>query len=197
MTEVAAGRFREDLYYRLYVIPLHLPPLRERGGDIVKLARHFLVQFAEEEGRDFTGFTPEAEASLSGYSWPGNVRELQNVIRNIVVLNDAEFVALDMLPLPLRGPATGRRVETAAAPLWGASRPGDSESGAFEPERGEIGPSEIGPGAETIRPLAECERDIIEAAIRACGGNMTEAAKRLGISSKTIYRKRQEWDGTA
>ena len=173
MTEVAAGRFREDLFYRLYVIPLHLPPLRERGSDVIRIARHLLQKFSEEEGRGFTGFAPEAEAHLAAHAWPGNVRELQNVLRNIVVLNDAEQVTAAMLPPQLRA---GKPVTPA-----------------------DIGPAVRYPASiaspDAIRPLADCERELIEAAISACGGNMTEAAKRLGISSKTIYRKRQEWDG--
>jgi two-component system, repressor protein LuxO len=173
MTEIAAGRFREDLYYRLYVIPLHLPPLRERGGDVVRIARHFLTQFAEEEGRAFTSFAAESEAHLEAYAWPGNVRELQNAVRNIVVLNEAEQVTIDMLPQPIR----------IAAPIP-----------RTEPPR-PTGAVRVLPDLDAIRPLADWEREIIEAAIAACGGNMTEAAKRLGISSKTIYRKRQEWDG--
>ena len=194
MAEVVAGRFREDLYYRLYVIPLHLPPLRERGDDVLRLARHFLVQFAQEEHRSFVGIAPEAEASLAGYSWPGNVRELQNIIRNIVVLNDAAMVTPEMIPLPIRSAGSGRRADSALVPLWGAGL------GATEPQADageEAGPLDLSAAAAAIRPLADCERDIIESAIRACGGNMTEAAKRLGISSKTIYRKRQEWDGLA
>jgi DNA-binding NtrC family response regulator len=192
MAEVVAGRFREDLYYRLYVIPLHLPPLRERGDDVLRLARHFLVQFSEEERRGFIGLSPEAEASLAGYSWPGNVRELQNIVRNIVVLNDGALVTPDMIPLGIRSASAGRRAEPALAPLWGAGG-GAAQHRAAAGEDGS--PATAAAGA--IRPLADCEREIIESAIRACGGNMTEAAKRLGISSKTIYRKRQEWDGTA
>jgi two-component system repressor protein LuxO len=188
MVEVQAGRFREDLYYRLYVIPLHLPPLRERGDDVLRLTRHFLVQFSEEEQRGFTGLTPEAEATLAGYPWPGNVRELQNVVRNIVVLNDGELVTPEMIPATIRNAASGRRAEPGFAPFWLAPD-------AAEPVGGEQGTAELPASADAIRPLADCEREIIEAAIRACGGNMTEAAKRLGISSKTIYRKRQEWDG--
>jgi two-component system, repressor protein LuxO len=189
MAEVVAGRFREDLYYRLYVIPLHLPPLRERGNDVLRLARHFLVQFAQEERRGFVGIAPEAEASLAGYFWPGNVRELQNIIRNIVVLNDAAMVTPEMIPTSIRSAGTGRRAEPALTPLWGGT--------AAENTAGANVPAALGAAVDAIRSLADCEREIIESAIRACGGNMTEAAKRLGISSKTIYRKRQEWDGTA
>jgi DNA-binding NtrC family response regulator len=106
---------------------------------------------------------------LAAHSWPGNVRELQNVIRNVVVLNDGELVTPDMLPPQLR--LAAGTMPRAPAP----ARPAPA----------------LAPAA--IRPLADCEREIIEAAIEACAGNMTEAAKRLGISSKTIYRKRQEW----
>ena len=101
LKEVEAGRFREDLYYRLHVIPVHLPALRERDEDVLVIARHFLVAFAKEEGKRFERFAPEVEAVLRGYHWPGNVRQLQNVLRNVIVLNDGETVTLDMLPPPL------------------------------------------------------------------------------------------------
>jgi two-component system repressor protein LuxO len=102
--EVEAGRFREDLYYRLYVVPLEMSPLRERGGDVTLIARHFLQAFAREEGKRFRGFSAEAEAALAAYPWPGNVRQLQNVVRNIVVLQDGATVERAMLPaMLLRG----------------------------------------------------------------------------------------------
>ncbi len=90
--EVAAGRFREDLFYRLHVIPLELPPLRARGEDIMALAAHFLKAFAKEDHKSFNRFHPDAESALAAYCWPGNIRQLQNVIRNIVVLNDGDMV---------------------------------------------------------------------------------------------------------
>ena len=99
--EVQAGRFREDLYYRLHVIPIPLPALRERGDDVLQIAREFLRQFAAEEGKAFVGFSHEAEQILRDYEWPGNVRQLQNVIRNIVVLHNGEQVLPAMLPAPL------------------------------------------------------------------------------------------------
>jgi two-component system repressor protein LuxO len=101
MLEVQAGRFREDLYYRLYVVPVQLPPLRERGDDVLLVARHFLTQFSREERRRFTGFAPEAERMLMAFSWPGNVRQLQNVVRNIVVLHDGPLVTAAMIPPPV------------------------------------------------------------------------------------------------
>ena len=96
--EVESGRFRADLFYRLHVLPIRLPALRERPEDIPDLARHFLARFSAEEGRSFRDFAPEAEARLLGHSWPGNVRQLQNVVRRIVVLYDAILVSTDMLP---------------------------------------------------------------------------------------------------
>ena len=96
--EVAEGRFREDLYFRLHVLPIHLSPLRERAGDVIELATGFLKSYSAEEGRQFTRLCESAIKRFSDYSWPGNVRELQNVIRHSVVLNDAESLTADMLP---------------------------------------------------------------------------------------------------
>jgi two-component system, repressor protein LuxO len=96
--EVEAGRFREDLYYRLHVIPIHIPPLRERGRDILLIAEKFLHEFSAEENKAFRGFAPVVEELFKHYAWPGNVRELQNIIRNIVVLHNGRSVTLEMLP---------------------------------------------------------------------------------------------------
>lgn len=101
LKEVEEGRFREDLYYRLHVIPIQLPPLREREADVIMLARHFLKLYASEEGKAFHQFDPVSEVILNSYEWPGNIRQLQNVIRNIIVLNDGDSVSADMLPPPL------------------------------------------------------------------------------------------------
>ena len=101
MAEVRAGRFREDLFYRLHVVPLILPPLRDRGDDVMLISEHFLQQFAEEDGKTFAGFDEEARQTLMAYGWPGNVRQLQNVIRNIVVMNAGGLVSRAMLPAEL------------------------------------------------------------------------------------------------
>ena len=175
LAEVEAGRFREDLYYRLHVIPIQLPPLRERGADVLLLARHFLVDFAREEGRHFQGFSPEAEARLCASPWPGNVRQLQNVIRQAVVVQDGELVTEAMLPADIDAERTAEAVR-AAPPAVKAVRP------AGEPAAG-----------DEIVPLAQLERQAIERAVELCGGNMTEAAIRLGVNVSTIYRKRQSW----
>jgi two-component system repressor protein LuxO len=127
LAAVASGRFREDLFYRLHVLPLRLPPLRERAGDVLLLAREFLTRYAEEERRNFVGFDAEAEAALERHAWPGNVRELQNVIRRVVVLHDGERVSAAMLALPALGgtaPASeaSRRRVCEIDPYWRQER---------------------------------------------------------------------------
>lgn len=168
LEEVHAGRFREDLYYRLYVIPMALPPLRARHDDILLLAEHFLERYAGEEAKSFNGFSPSAKAELLAYPWPGNVRQLQNVIRRIVVMQPGGTVDALMLP-----PA----MNVSSEPLAGQR---DSANDVAR-----------------IRPLWEQERDIIERAIMLCGGNVIEAASKLGISDSTIYRKRAKWRAAA
>ncbi|MCX5497345.1 sigma-54 dependent transcriptional regulator [Kaistia dalseonensis] len=163
--EIAAGRFREDLFYRLHVLPIHLPPLRDRGSDIMDLATSFLQRYAAEEARGFEGFTIEAADLLMRHDWPGNVRELQNAIRRMVVLHQGREVTAPMLPPTIRG-------ETP-------SRPGQ--------------PAKAGRGADPIAPFWEQERSIIESAVGAYSGNIARAAAALEISPSTIYRKRQAW----
>lgn len=169
------GRLREDLFYRLNVVPIHLPPLRERGEDILLIARRFLAEFSAQEHKDFAVFSPEVEARFLSYAWPGNVRQLQNVVRNVVVLRNAKTVTLDMLP-PLEearapasaGPAAPTRIEAAALPG-------------------------LPPSTVAIEPLAVAERRYIEHAIALCGGNLQMASRKFGISPSTIYRKKEGW----
>jgi DNA-binding NtrC family response regulator len=114
LAEVEAGNFREDLYYRLHVIPLHLPALRDRNGDVIEIAQHFLGQYAAEEGKHFTSFSPEAEQIIGQFEWPGNIRQVQNVIRNIVVLNEGD-------PPNLRSPLSSSpnsSTRRRGAPPW-------------------------------------------------------------------------------
>ncbi|MFM5523163.1 sigma-54-dependent transcriptional regulator [Aeromonas jandaei] len=174
LLEVKAGRFREDLYYRLHVIPLYLPPLRERGEDILLLARSLLQNYAKEENKRFRDFDAAAARVLLDYPWPGNVRELQNVVRNIVVLNDKELVSPDILPPPLNGVRT--LSVTAAA--------------TQQPAATATTPAVGGP----IRPLWLVEKEVIEQAIASCDGNIPKAAALLEISPSTIYRKKQGWE---
>jgi two-component system repressor protein LuxO len=175
--EVAAGRFREDLFYRLHVVPLEMPALRDRGEDILLIARNALARFAREDGKDFAGFSPEAEAALLAAPWPGNVRQLLNVVRNAVVLNEGRLVTLDMLPRDVP-PADGalRRVE------------GESLAEALRPFR-----AAPRPRRETIEPLETVVRRTIEEAIEACGGSIPKAAAALDVSPSTLYRRIQGW----
>lgn len=178
--EVNEGRFREDLYYRLNVIPVHLPALRARDDDALLLARHFLAAKSRENNKAFTGFSVDAESKISQYGWPGNIRELQNIIENTVVINDGDEVTAEMLQL---GVSRSQSAATEIAPLAERSRvaspsPGDNQCG----------------GAESIRPLWQVERQAIEDAIEKCQGNIPLAAAWLGVSASTIYRKKKAWD---
>ncbi|MGY4107009.1 sigma-54-dependent transcriptional regulator [Aeromonas encheleia] len=174
LVEVKAGRFREDLYYRLHVIPLSLPPLRERGEDILLLARDLLLRYAKEESKRFRDFDADTVRVLLDYPWPGNVRELQNVVRNIVVLNDREWVSTDILPPPLNG-RRGSHVALAS--------PATPEEASAPTQRN-----------APIRPLWLVEKEAIEQAITSCDGNIPKAAALLEISPSTIYRKKQNWE---
>jgi DNA-binding NtrC family response regulator len=179
LREVEAGRFREDLYYRLYVMPLGLPPLRERERDLLQIARHFLALYAAEEGRRFEGFAPAAEALLLEYAWPGNVRQLQNIVRQVVLLNDGGIVTLEMLPPPL-APA-GVRLERPVQPAFAHAVP-------------DMPPSVL--SAEPNFSLAEMERGLIELALEQSSGNVLKAAAVLEISPSTLYRKREQFQPT-
>ena len=200
LEEVQAGRFREDLYYRLHVIPLHLPPLREREGDVIEIARKFLVDFSAEEGKEFARFEPMAERILRAYSWPGNVRQLQNVIRQVVVLQMGETVTADMLPPPIGtgllggGLGSGYGAE-ASAPGSGANSPSPFNALPNPHAPNPLAPNPLArPDPDQIRPLWMVEKQAIEQAIEACDGNIPRAAALLGISPSTIYRKRLAWD---
>jgi two-component system, repressor protein LuxO len=180
--EVQAGRFREDLYFRLHVIPLHLPPLREREGDVLLLASELLERFAREEGKSFAGFSAEVEAAILRHPWPGNVRELENVIRHAVVLNAGGEIGSTQMLLELRR-ITRSPVYAADAPALAAPAP------AVAP------PAEAIPVVAngTIEPLAAVERRVIEHAIAVCKGNIPEASRKLEVAPSTIYRKLAQW----
>jgi two-component system repressor protein LuxO len=166
LEEVRQGRFREDLYYRLHVVPVRLPPLRDRGEDVIAIAEVFLQRCAGEEGKRFRGFADDARAALRAHRWPGNVRELENVVRTAVVLHDGELV--DAAMLPIAAPSPPRAVPLPA-------------------------PVTMPDSTQQIRPLADIEREAIERAVRLCQGNIPKAAAHLGISPSTLYRKRTTW----
>jgi len=158
-TEVKDGRFREDLYYRLNVIALRLPPLRERRDDVPLLAQHFLEHYAAKNSRRLDGFSREALELLATYQWPGNIRELEHAVERAVVLARGPVVEPDSLPDVVRdsfpvGLASSRTI-----------------------------PIPVG------TPLDEVERLLIEETLRRTGGNKQKAAALLGIAPRTIYRK--------
>jgi two-component system repressor protein LuxO len=179
------GRFREDLYYRLNVIPIHLPPLRERGDDILAIADEMLRRMSAEEGKAFQGISQAVADVLLTHLWPGNVRELQNLIRNVVVLNEGEQVSFEMLPVLFR-----QRLESAPAQESAPEHapPATLRAAPAVPKRPAVARS-----AE-IRPLWQEERDVIERAVTLCEGNIPKAAALLEISASTIYRKRAAWE---
>ncbi|WP_207455883.1 sigma-54 dependent transcriptional regulator [Azospirillum sp. SYSU D00513] len=178
LREVEEGRFREDLYYRLHVIPVHLPALREREEDVIEIARQLLADYGAEEGKGFRRFAPETEQALRDYHWPGNVRQLQNVLRNIAVLHDGETVTPAMLPPPLARTNGDGALSASAGP---AAVPAAQAA------------AQGSPVPRAVKPLWEVEKDAIEEAILACEGNIPRAAQLLGISASTIYRKRLAW----
>ena len=181
LKEVRAGRFRGDLYYRLHVVPIHMPSLQERESDILDLADFFLQHYAREEKKNFDGFSEEAEKALQAYDWPGNVRELQNIIHNIVVLQQGQRIEKSMLPNEINGnrnPQSEPRIDIARAEnilnLAPHTTPSDNPL--------------------SIPPLWQIEKDVIEKAIDLCGGNIPKAAAMLEISPSTIYRKKLGWE---
>ena len=180
--EVAAGRFREDLFYRLHVVPIELPPLREREDDVLLIARDFLARFAKEDDKVFTGFTPAAEIALRDYAWPGNVRQLQNVIRQIVVLSEGPLVDVAVLPREIQTTTPMARLPQAEA---FAAVTAFAESTARQT-------FQAAPRAK-IEPLEVSIRRIIEAAVEQCGGSIPRAAAALDVAPSTLYRRIQSW----
>ncbi|WP_164100535.1 sigma 54-interacting transcriptional regulator [Candidatus Laterigemmans baculatus] len=173
---IAAGEFRSDLYFRLHVLELRVPPLRERGDDVVLLAEHFLTRFCSEMGRRLEGFSQAAQAKLLAYRWPGNIRELKNTVERAVVLSAGPIIeANDLLLSELRLPS----------PSGGAAGGGKS---AGEPSSG----GRVD-GSGSWLSLAELEQQHIEAVLRHTEGNKSRAAKILGIERSTLDRKLKRW----
>ncbi|MFH1538131.1 MAG: sigma-54 dependent transcriptional regulator [bacterium] len=171
--EVEAGRFRKDLYFRINVVPVTIPPLRERKEDVPILARHFCETNAEESGKPARNFSPDALDALINHSWPGNVRELQNVVERCILMSDAEAITLADLPPEISGrPAGG--AEEQAAPL--------PASGGTLPLKERIS-----------RVVEEMEKDAIKRALMQTGNRRQEAADLLGISRRSLFYKIKEY----
>jgi DNA-binding NtrC family response regulator len=174
--EVAAGRFREDLYYRLKVVTLRIPPLRERTEDVLPIAEHYLRSFCREHGREPKRFSPLATEVLRLYPWPGNVRELKNVIESIVVFHRGTEVDVADLPLELSKGLGGVGLPPPAA--------------AIERSEPAAAAAPAGPAQPT---MAEIERKAILAALEKTGGRRAEAARLLDIGLRTLQRKLKEY----
>ena len=242
---VKAGRFREDLFYRLYVVPLELPPLRVRGGDIALIAQSLLRKYAQEDGKVFEDFSPEVVLLFNAYPWPGNVRELGNTVQAIVALHDGPVVTADMLPDNLRLSASSKastattastaptafaafaaptvpavpaafkvpevpaliQPQASSAPAYTARTATTTNTAAavaiqdmdtawFMPPA--LSTAAALPIAQTydpqqVRPLDTLEREAVDYALRAFGGNVAQSAKALRINPSTLYRKIQSW----
>ena len=173
--EVATGGFREDLYYRLNVVPLHLPPLRERREDIPLLAEHFIAKFNDRLKKEITAVTREAIERLVAYQWPGNIRELENLMERTMLFCEGPEIRVSDLPPEVAGaspPATAAALASAADD---AARPA---------------PESL---KEAVRAETErVERELIQRALDTTGGNVTQAARKLKISRKSLQTKMKE-----
>ncbi len=169
MQMIAERTFREDLFYRLHVLPIHLPPLRQRPADILPLTQHFLRRFSAEEHKHFCRLSPATSQLFMARDWPGNVRQVQNLIRRIVVMFDGEEITSEMV---------------RAADIEAHAVRAQSVASSVQPVRCE----------PDILPMWQQEQRIIEDALLHFGGNIAQAAAALEISPSTIYRKKQAWE---
>jgi len=164
--EVARGRFREDLYYRLHIVPLSIPPLRERPEDIPALARHFVKRFAARMNRAASDISEAAMRALTRYPWPGNVRELENAVEQALVFSEGPELTEADLPAFLRGPAAQKT------------------AGALPVVQGDRSLPEI---------LEDLERQLIAQAYEKAKGVKTETARLLGIKTSALYYKLEKY----
>ena len=197
IADVKSGRFREDLFYRLHVFPIAVPPLRERAEDIPDLVRHFLARFAAEEGKRVRAISGEALALLGRHRWPGNVRQLENAVFRAVVLAEGDSIGVDEFPqiaAQISGEAAPRRLRASrsrcarrrcsrcrrcsiSAPRSRRSNRLTHDALALLDAHGDV------------RPLEEIEAEVIRFAIAHYRGQMSEVARRLQIGRSTLYRK--------
>ncbi|MFO1096001.1 MAG: sigma-54 dependent transcriptional regulator [Planctomycetaceae bacterium] len=179
----AAGKFREDLYYRLNVVPIYLPPLRDHADDVPALAQLFLQTYAAANGRSVTAVSPEAMGFLRGYSWPGNVRELENYIERAVVLAEGDTLTPELLPSHVRGEAPQR---------VGRATPSDLQ--AMCTELVSLGLEQASQDGEAHpHVMGMVERELILQVLRMCQGTQTRTASRLGINRNTLHKKIEEY----
>ncbi len=197
--EIARGNFREDLYYRLNVVPLLIPPLRKRHGDVPLLVRHIIRRFNERLKRNVTGIDDDALAALDAHNWPGNIRELENVLERTILFGPGPVISRADLPDELTGASAG------AAPTPAATSPAPTSSPSLTPvvvddddaTPQEAGAERTGPGDASLKDIVRAEtsrveREVITRALGETGGNVTQAAKLLKISRKSLQMKMKE-----
>lgn len=170
---VSEGKFREDLYYRLNVIDIKLPALKDRPGDIALLVSRFIKEFAKKNDIKISGINSDAMKALENYSWPGNVRQLRNVIERMVVLADGDRLTMADIPDEITNVEATTPIVATIAPIPTASNAAPTEKNA--------------------NSLADAEKNAILNALEKSGYNKTKAAERLGISRRTLHRKLKEW----
>jgi Nif-specific regulatory protein len=183
--EIKAGRFRDDLYYRLNVVPIYLPPLRERREDIPALARFFLEKHSEENRRDAPDLTPDVIRVLLEHDWPGNVRELENYMERAVVLTTGRTLAPNLLAPP------GRGVRRWRSPRGGAAAGNDLQGLIQQLVR--LGIQTLPKGTLNRRIVEGVERELIEQVMEECDRVQVKAAERLGINRNTLHKKVSEY----
>ena len=182
MVEVAEKRFREDLFYRLDVLSIELPPLSQRGKDVLLLAENFLEIYSKDEGKQFKSIAPETQDMMLNYHWPGNIRELQNMIRKATVVHDG----IELEPHMINMKSELQAAVSSDYQLIGLAKtntvkrtPNESLKTTFT--------------LDIHQPMSDIERDVIEAVIESCNGSVPKASRILQLSPSTIYRKREAW----
>ncbi len=185
--EIDTGRFREDLYYRLNVVPIYLPPLRDRRDDVESLVLAFLKRYADQNKRGMNRVHPEAMRRLREHDWPGNVRELQNYVERAVILGDGAELLVEHLPPQLRGEAPPRRIRHRGA--------ASSDFHDLTSELVRQGIRSAGPGANDLheRVVGQVERELIQQVLQTCDRVQIKAAARLGINRNTLHKKLSEY----
>jgi DNA-binding NtrC family response regulator len=193
LERVKQGHFREDLFYRLHVLPLTIPSLRARREDIPHLLRHFLARFAAEENRPISGISGEAVAHLAQLDWPGNIRQLENAVYRAVVMSEGDQLGLDDFPLLASHPHSATDIPTAPLMIEPIAAPA-MISGNEVPivPLSSAGTLALLTATGDVRPLEDMENEIIRFAISHYRGQMSEVARRLKIGRSTLYRKLDE-----
>lgn len=190
LTEVNREHLREDLFFRLHVIPIEMPTLRERGDDVLDIAYALLKRYNREEEKSFQDFSADVRAFFRNYSWPGNIRQLQNVIRYVCVMHDSDLITATILPRTLL-----HRPQDIAPPGDAVTPAAHTPPALPQPH---IFPADGIPLADPFieMKLADIERYVIESTVNRMDGNIPQAAAHLGVAPSTLYRKRLSWAPT-